>query len=183
MNNIKQSKDLLNNIETIIDGNRISIVKMNDSMYYDVYHNSLDDDNRKYVPDEVFETVEDATNVVNQIIEWYESNEGPFIYAVIRKEDNANIGYVQLIKIDEGWEIGYHIAKIYTKKGFASESVNLFLKYLKSNTELKEIYGIALADNIASRRVLDKCGFKLIFEGDSLYQDVTRKIIKTIKYL
>ena len=170
-------------LEIIIENNRIVIAKMNPSMYEDVHRNSLDEDNRTFVPDEVFETLEEAKEVVDFIIDSYQSKDGPFIYAVIRKEDNANIGYVQLVKIDDGWEIGYHIAKIYTGCGYATEAVNLFLDYLKKNTSLKEILGIALANNNASRRVLEKCGFKLFFEGEGMYQGSNRRIIKTIKLL
>ena len=168
---------------TIISGKRLSITKMDSSMYEDVYRNSLDEDNKRFVPDEVFDSLEEAKEVVDSIIQSYESENGPYVYAIIRIEDSANIGYVQLVKIDDGWEIGYHIAKIFTNHGYATESVNLFLDYLKENTSLKEIYGIALYDNKASRRVLEKCGFELIFEGDGMYQGNIRKIIKTIKKL
>ena len=167
-------------MKKLIQGKRISLVYLDESMINDVWQNSLDEDNRKYVPDEVFETLEDATEVVNQIIESYESEDGPFIFAVIKKEDNANIGYVQLVKIEEGWEIGYHIAMKYAGNGYATEAVKLFLKYLKDNSDIKEIYGVALAENKASRRVLQKCGFELIYEGDGLYQGKKRKIIRTI---
>ena len=177
------NKELLNNHKLIISDDVLSIERMNRSMYYDVYRNSLDEDNRKYVPDEVFETLEEASEVVDSIIQSYENKDGPFVYAVIRKEDSANIGYVQLVKIEEGWEIGYHIAKIYTKRGYATNAVNLFLKYLRSNMDLKEVYGVALATNKASRRVLEKCGFELFFEGEGMYQGKRRKIVKTIKSL
>ena len=152
-------------------------------MCFDVWQNSLDDNNRRFVPDEVFETLEDATEVVNELIECYQNEDGPFVYAVIRNEDKANIGYVQLVKIEEGWEIGYHIAQKYCGNGYAKEAVSLFLEYLKQNTQLKEIYGVALAANKASRRVLEKNGFKYIFEGEGLYQGNKKEIIKTVKYL
>ena len=152
-------------------------------MSYDVWQNSLDKNNRKFVPDEVFETLEEASGVVDYIIESYHNPDGPFIYAVIRNGDNANMGYVQLVKIIEGWEIGYHIAEKYTGKGYATEAVRLFLEYLKQNNKVKEVYGIALASNIASRRVLEKNGFKLYFEDIGLYQGKRRKIIKSIKTL
>ena len=175
---------MVNNLkEIIIENNRLRITKMNQSMYGDVFHNSQDEDNKRFVPDEVFDSLEEATFVVNQIIKNYENKDGPFVYAIIRQEDEKNIGYVQLVKIDSGWEIGYHIAKPYTGQGYATEAVNLYLEYLKNNIDLKDIYGIALADNKASRRVLEKCGFKLIYEGDGLYQGSSRKIIKTIKNL
>ena len=36
-------------------------------MAYDVWQNSLDEDNRKYVPDEVFETLEEAQEVIKSL--------------------------------------------------------------------------------------------------------------------
>ena len=172
---------LQNSKSLIIDDEVISIVKMDESMYYDVWQNSLDENNRKYVPDEVFETLEDATEVVDYLIESYNSKDGPFVYAVIRNEDSKNLGYVQLVKIEEGWEIGYHIAKQYCGNGYATRAASLFLKYLKYNSDIKRIYGVALFMNKASRRVLEKNGFELIFEGYGKYQGKRRKIIKTIK--
>ena len=136
--------------DLIIENDVLLIAKMNQAMSEDVYRNSQDKNNRKFVPDEVFNSLEEASNVVDHIIASYEKEDGPFVYAVIRKKDNINLGYVQLVKIEEGWEIGYHIAEIYTGNGYATMAVNLFLKYLKENTDLKEIYGTALATNKAS---------------------------------
>ena len=177
------NKDILCNKQIIIENDRLQIVKMDKSMYFDIYQNSLDKDNRKYVPDEVFDCLEEASEVVNHIISAYGSEDGPFVYSVIRKKDNINLGYVQLVKLEEGWEIGYHIAAIFTGNGYATEAVNLFIKYIQNNTNVKQIFGIALAVNKASRRVLEKCGFELIYEGIGLYQGRKRKIVKTIKHL
>lgn len=177
------NKDILCNKQIIIENDRLQIVKMNKSMYFDIYQNSLDKDNRKYVPDEVFDCLEEASEVVNHIISAYGSEDGPFVYSVSRKKDNINLGYVQLVKLEEGWEIGYHIAAIFTGNGYATEAVNLFIKYIQNNTNVKQIFGIALAANKASRRVLEKCGFELIYEGIGLYQGRKKKIVKTIKHL
>ena len=177
------NKDILSMKKEIISDEIISIQHINKTMCYDIWKNSLDEDNRKYVPDEVFESLEEASDVVGFIIRSYDSKDGPFIYAIIRKSDNANLGYVQLIKIEEGWEIGYHIAKMYTGNGYATRSVKLFLKYLKEHTIIKEIYGIALKSNKASIRVLEKCGFKIVFDDVGVYQGSRRRIIKSIKNL
>lgn len=174
------NKDYVSPSIIIARSERLTIKTMDTSMYYDVWRNSLDLDNKRFVPDEVFDTLEEASDVVNSIIECYESEDGPFVYAVIRNEDKANIGYVQLVKIEEGWEIGYHIAKRYTGNGYATEAVKLFLEYLKTNTKIDKVYGVALADNKASRKVLNKCGFELYFEGKDLYQGKPRKIIKSL---
>ena len=165
------------------ESERLIITELDKTMYYDVYRNSLDENNRRFVPDEVFETLEIAKEVVDDLIESYKNEDGPFVYAVIRKEDNKNIGYVQLVKIPLGWEIGYHIAIEYNGKGYATEAVKLFLDYLKEHTDLTEIYGIALSDNLASRRVLEKNGFTLLFEGIDDYQGKPRKIVRTIRRL
>ena len=169
--------------KTLISNETISICYMDESMCFDVWQNSLDENNRRFVPDEVFETLEIATEVVNDLIDSYQSKDGPFVYAVIRNEDEVNLGYVQLVKIDLGFEIGYHIAKQFNGNGYATNAVKLFLEYLKQNTDYKEIYGVALADNHASRRVLEKNRFKLIFEGIDWYQGEKRNIIKTIRVL
>lgn len=160
----------------------LSIVYMDISMAKDVHQNSLDENNRKFVPDEVFETIEETKEVIQGIVESYQGNDGPFVYAVIRNSDSMNIGYVQLVPIDEGWEIGYHIAIKYCGRGYATRAVALFLSYLKEKKQIKEIYGVALADNFASRKVLQKNHFELFFEGKGLYQGKERNIIKT-KYI
>lgn len=47
----------------------------------------------------------------------YESGDGPLVYPVLLK-DNTNVGYAQLVPIEEGFEVGYHIGNEYTKKEF-----------------------------------------------------------------
>jgi ribosomal-protein-alanine N-acetyltransferase len=75
--------------DLIIENDVLLIAKMNQAMSEDVYRNSQDKNNRKFVPDEVFNSLEEASEVVNQIINSYDSENGPFVYAVIRKKDSA----------------------------------------------------------------------------------------------
>ena len=145
------NKDILCNKQIIIENDRLQVVRINQSMYCDIYKNSQDDNNRKFAPDEVFNSLEETSDVVNRIINSYDSKDGPFVYAVIRKKDNINLGYVQLAKIEEGWEIGYHIAMIYNGNGYATEATILFLEHIKNKTNLKQVIGIALAANKAGR--------------------------------
>ena len=151
--------------------------------YFDVWQNSLDENNRKFVPDEVFETLDDTKEVVDFLISRYETHEYPLVYAVIRNKDQANLGYVQLVEIEEGLEIGYHIAKRFCGNGYATEALKLFLEYLTKETKIDVIYGVLLAANKASKRVLEKNDFEFYFEGVGLYQGKRRKILKSIKRL
>ncbi|MBR3129085.1 MAG: GNAT family N-acetyltransferase, partial [Clostridia bacterium] len=106
---------------------RLNICEFTPDMAEAVHLNSLDEDNRRFVPDEVFETVENAAETVDFLMSQYGGTEGPLVYPVLLK-DGTNIGYVQAVPLDGGvWELGYHIAKAYTKKGYASEAVRAFL--------------------------------------------------------
>ena len=72
-----------------------------------VHLNSLDEDNRRFVPDEVFETVEEAADTVGFLMGVYENGDGPLVYPVLLK-DSTYIGYVQAVLFDDGtWEVGY----------------------------------------------------------------------------
>ena len=146
-----------------------------------VYENSQDDDTRRFVPDEVYNSVEEAREAIEFLMSRYESTDGPFVYPVITNNEGKNIGYVQLCKLDEGtWEIGYHIAKNFTGKGYATEAVKAFLSAMAKKLNIKEVYGICLAENLASVRVLEKCGFTQIYHGPGNYQGREVQIIKTI---
>ena len=161
-----------------IETERLIITDLTTDMAEAVHLNSLDEDTRRFVPDEVFETPEIAEEVVADLIACCGTDEGPFVYAVLLRDGGANIGYVQLVRIPEGWEIGYHIAKRHTGKGYATEAVGAFLPVIAAERGVKEIIGICLADNTASARVLEKCGFRPEFRGDGNYQGEQREIIR-----
>lgn len=147
----------------------------------DVHKNSLDEDTRRFVPDEVFETLDDAKETIEFLMSQYGSLEGPLVYAVIIKDENKNIGYVQLVPIGEGkWEIGYHIAKAFTGKGYATEAVKAFLPVMSEKVGTNEVFGIRLKENAASGRVLEKCGFETFFTGEGEYHDGVYEICKSV---
>ena len=163
-----------------IETERLIITEFTMDMAQDVHKNSLDEDNRRFVPDEVFETVEEAGETIEFLMSRYGGNEGPFVYPVLLKVDKTNIGYVQLVPVEDGWEIGYHIAKRYTGKGYAAEAVRAFLPVMMKEHHLKQIIGICVAENYASRRVMEKCGITKLFEGMGPYQG---KEINICRYL
>ncbi len=158
---------------------RLIITDFTPDMAYDVHINSLDEDNRRFVPDEVFETVDEARETVEFLISRYGGNEGPFVHPILLN-DKTNIGYVQLVPIEDGWEIGYHIAKKFTGNGYATEAANAFIPYMLDKMKLDRIIGICLSDNIASKKVMEKCGFVHEFEGVGDYQGEKKSIAKYI---
>ena len=159
---------------------RLTITIFTPDMAQAVYENSQDEDTRRFVPDEVYDSVKDARAAIEFLISRYDRADGPFVYPVLTHE-GQNIGYVQLCKLEDGsWEIGYHSAKAFTGKGYVSEAVNAFLPATAQRLNIKEAYGICLTENAASVRVLEKCGFTQIYTGTGNYQGQEAQIIKAI---
>ncbi len=61
---------------------------------------------------------------------------------------------------DERPEVSYWIGKPYWGKGVATRALSAFLKHI----EVRPLYARAAKDNLASLRVLEKCGFARIGE-------------------
>ena len=163
-----------------LETKRLMITKLTADMAQSVHENSLDEDNRRFVPDEVFETVEIAQDTVEFLISCYEKSEMPLVYPILLR-DGTNIGYVQAVPMDNDvWEIGYHIGKRYTKNGYATEAVQAFLPWIMEKLHLDEILGVCLKENAASVKVMERCGFMKIFEGVGDYQGEKREICKFV---
>lgn len=166
-----------------IETKRLTITEFTMDMAEAVHKESLDEDNRRFVPDEVFETVEEAAETVEFLMGVYENGNGPLVYPVTLK-DGTYIGYVQAVPFDDGtWEIGYHIGKNYTKQGYATEAVNAFLPVIMKKIGITEMTGICLAENLASAKVMERCGFTKLHQGIGNYQGEDREICKFVYYL
>ncbi|MBR3995987.1 MAG: GNAT family N-acetyltransferase [Clostridia bacterium] len=166
-----------------IETKRLTITKFTMDMAEAVHKESLDEDNRRFVPDEVFETVEEAAETVEFLMGVYENGNGPLVYPVTLK-DGTYIGYVQAVTFDDGtWEIGYHIGKNYTKQGYATEAVNAFLPVIMKQIGITEMTGICLAENLSSVKVMERCGFAKLYEGIGNYQGEQREICRFVYYL
>jgi RimJ/RimL family protein N-acetyltransferase len=143
---------------------RLYITEFNENMAESVHINSLDADNRHFLPDEVFETVKEARETISTLMSFYTQENKPLVYPIVL-HDGKQIGHVQAVPIENGWEVGYHIAKQYTGNGYATEAVSAFLPPVMERLGIARIFAICGVSNLASRKVLEKCGFILIYEG------------------
>ena len=75
----------------LIETERLIITEFTMDMAQVVQENSVDEDNKKYVPDEVWESVEEVEETLEFLIAQYGSFEGPLVYPIIVKENNDNI--------------------------------------------------------------------------------------------
>lgn len=84
-------------------------------------------------------------------------------YAIwmIELEDGTHIGELCFKGLDENGvaEIGYGIAERYQNQGFATEAVQAVVAWAFGDPDVTAIEAETDAGNIASQRVLEKCGF------------------------
>ncbi|WP_051560072.1 GNAT family N-acetyltransferase [Marinobacterium jannaschii] len=89
-------------------------------------------------------------------------DEGVALLAIEKSSGNA-IGIILLFeaakdKDGSDLRLGYMLGESSWRKGFASELVNGFVAWCQDN-KIKSVTGGVERDSIASRRVLEKCGF------------------------
>lgn len=68
------------------------------------------------------------------------------------------VGNISFFEMFEKPSIGYWLGKDYWGKGIATKAVSLFLEKITT----RPLYARVAKDNIGSRRVLEKSGFKII---------------------
>lgn len=159
-----------------IETERLLITDFTPEMAEAVHLGSLDEDTRRFLTDEVFETAEIAAEVIADLMDCYAGTEGPFVHPMLA--DGQYVGYVQIVPIEDGWEIGYHTVKAYAGRGYATEAVRAFLPVMMEKLHLTQVAGICDAQNAASLRVLEKCGFRRVFEGEGMYHGAMTPIVK-----
>lgn len=84
--------------------------------------------------------------------------------AVIRKEDNVFLGWcgIKFNSSSNEYDLGFRFFKKYWNQGYASEAALASLNYGFETLQIESIVGRAMEQNLASIKVLEKCGMKYI---------------------
>ena len=87
------------------------------------------------------------------------------------RSDTQLVGGVTLDNIRYGpfhsATLGYWLGEEFSRKGIMTESLNSLVTYANKNMGISRIEAATLSNNIASRRLLEKCNFK--YEGVGQY--------------
>ena len=86
---------------------------------------------------------------------------------LIRRDTNGLVGAITLDNIQRGpsqsGTLGYWTGEAYARQGFMREAIQAVVHHAFHQLDLSRVVAGCLADNTASRGVLEKCGFK--YEG------------------
>ena len=84
-----------------------------------------------------------------------------------RREDDKLVGAITLDNIRHGpaqtGTMGYWIGHPYARHGYMTEALRAMVHYAFSTMDLSRVESACLPENVASRGVLEKCGYK--YEG------------------
>ena len=83
------------------------------------------------------------------------------LFAVRLKDTGRLIGIILYFdETEESCEIGYGLGSDYWGRGYATEAVGCFLRYLMHEKGFRTVFASFFTGNDASRRVMEKCGMR-----------------------
>jgi len=105
-------------------------------------------------------SIKDARKWLNIILP---ENFPPRFFAVT--VDTFLVGSIGIVSKEDiyrkNFEIGYFIAEEYRGKGIAAKAIKAATSYAFNDFDIERVYAEPFADNLSSRRALEKAGFTL----------------------
>jgi len=127
-----------------------------------------DPDVHRYVGQTPLKTKEEVAAVIKYVRQQY-ADFGIGRWAVIGKEHGDFLGWTgfKLMKEETNglvdfYDFGYRFARKAWGKGIGTEAARASLNYGVSELRLKQVYAMTDPENKASRRILEKLGFRFV---------------------
>ena len=105
-------------------------------------------------------------------------------FAVFLKESDryiGNCGLVTVSKTHKNAEVGYFIDVSQWGKGYATEACKKIINFGFKEHQLNRIYSRCMVRNIASRKVMEKCG--MVWEGRHKQEFLKGNVYEDMDYL
>jgi [ribosomal protein S5]-alanine N-acetyltransferase len=149
-------------MSTIIETDRIILRRFVLEDAEDVFAYGSNSKVNRYIGNPDLESIDEAQKIITHINFPDYDKHGYGRYAVYHKADKKVIGFAGLKFLPQYnmSDIGYRFLPEYWGKGIATEVCIPLMKYGFETLNLETIIGIAMKENIASCRVLEKIGLK-----------------------
>ena len=149
-------------MDNIIITERLILRKVKASDAEPMFSNwASDPEVTKYVTWLPHENIETSKMLIEY---WLKEEDNPktIRYMITTKESDEPIGMIDVVDyIDGSPEIGYSLSRKQWNKGYMSEACKAFVQYLL-NIGFDKVVIEANIENIASNRVIEKCGFTFV---------------------
>ena len=136
---------------------------------------------RQWLPSQVYRDERHAGTAIEYLIGQFNLDASPttnaFVFGVEEKVTGRLIGHVGLSPFVDGVEVGFGIATSEQRKGYATEGVARVCAWGLERFSLLAILGVTDEVNVASQRVLIRCGFSRKEEKVMLFQALYRPVV------
>ena len=108
-------------------------------------------------------SIDDSQAFISGVLEAYDRGNGA-TWAIVHLADKMMIGTIGFSPAREGQyvaEVGYVLARSHWRRGLMTEALSAALNFGFRHMGLRRIEAICRADNVASYRVMEKCGMSL----------------------
>ncbi|MCR5565916.1 MAG: GNAT family N-acetyltransferase [Clostridiales bacterium] len=154
-------------MEIMFETERLAVRKFTDADARQLYENHLDDEVRKWFPNECYTDLEEARDAIRFYADCVDNGRLPFVLGVELKETKELIGDTGISEVEgkpDETEIGYCIGRKYRGKGYASELLDAISGFVASRFGVRTIWGRVVHGNGASAKVLEKNGYTFVKE-------------------
>ena len=132
-----------------------------------LYENHLDDEVRKWFPNECYADLEEAQEAIRFFADCVENGQLPYVLGVELKETGELIGDTGISEVEgkpDETEVGYCIGQKYRNRGYATELLDGITGFVAQRFGVRVIYGRVVHGNEASAKVLEKNGYQFVEE-------------------
>ncbi|WMT39701.1 GNAT family protein [Paenibacillus sp. D2_2] len=105
--------------------------------------------------------VDDSRNFIENVRMRFARNEGYWLGIWMENKLVGSIGFIYLDQENKKTEIGYWIGKEYEGRGIITKTVKVLIEYVFNNLTFNKIEIGVATDNLRSRSIPEKLGFKL----------------------
>lgn len=161
-------------MEYLFETEHLKIRKFEPDDAADLYKNHLEEDVKKWIPNESYADIEETREAVDFYIDCVNNKHLPYVLAVESKSTGELIGDTGVNEAPGNpneVEIGYVICKRYSGKGYATELLGAMTNYIAKNFGINILYGRVMHGNNASVRVLEKNSYEFVGEESGAEDD------------
>lgn len=140
---------------------------------------ATDEEVAKYTLWKTTKSLNETALHLNEWVKRYKSD-NYYHWAIIYKETDELIGSISISSINDCLKccnVGYTISKNYWNKGIATECLNEVLDYMILVIGMKRIYAYHDVENVASGKVMRKCGMKFVKRRRKIFFNSVKHIV------
>lgn len=147
-----------------LQSERLILRKFKESDAKEIYEGYVNQEGFLYYAHKEERSLEDEIQSLKGIDEKYK-NSSYYNWLITLKSNNKIIGAINLRVDDynESLEFNYAIDERYKGNGYMTETLNVVKDYCLDELKVNRLYGGCEVNNIASKRVMEKCSF--VYEG------------------